>query len=301
MIFSLLKVRRSNLALLASIWPITSMRTSTFRIGLTLVLAGLLHQPVEAQILIGPVAGAQLGWIQFDDADSRELYRSQPYLGFQGGASVQIKMQKRFFLESSLLYVRRGKNLTSNIDGLFQNKATYHYIDLPILFTKEFKVRFGKSRFYNWYIGAGPNVSYWIGGKGVLNASDLEENLINPPAYNLPYKVTFVDSPDEIPLGNMNVSNPNRIQLGLNFSWGVVFEPNKFNKMMFTTRYLLGHSFYSPDEDGKFGLDGVLFYDDDLQVRNHMLSMSLFYFFDLKLDSRNKGKSTSDLTNKRKR
>lgn len=301
MIFSLFKLRWSNLALLAPFSYFAGKKVSTFRIGLPLGLLCLMQQPAASQILVGPVAGAQLGWIQFEDADTRALYRSQPKIGFQGGASVQIKMQKRFFLESSLLYVRRGKNLKSNLDGLFQNKATYHYIDLPILFTKEFRVRFGKSRFYNWYIGAGPNVSYWLGGKGVLNASDLEENLINPPAYNLPYTVTFEDSPAEIPLGNMNVSNPNRIQLGLNFSWGVVFEPNKFNKMMFTTRYLLGHSFYSPDEDGKFWLDGLLFYDDDMQVRNHMLSMSLFYFFDLKLDARNKGKSTSDLTNKRKR
>ena len=93
-------------------------------------------------------------------------------------------------------------------------------------------------------------------------------------------------------MGEMNVENPNRVQLGLIFSAGVIFEPTGLNKFMFTVRYELGHSYYSPDSDGEFGLDGVLYYKDDLQVRNQGLALSLFYFIDLKTDQKNRGKST---------
>jgi hypothetical protein len=119
--------------------------------------------------------------------------------------------------------------------------------------------------------------------------------MINPPNYDLPYHVTFAKAPENVEVGEMNVENPNRIQLGLTFSGGVVFEPGKFNKVLVTARYELGHSYFSPDSKGDFGLDGQLYYEDDLQVRNQGVVLSIFYFIDLKLDQKNKGKSTIKL------
>lgn len=266
-----------------------------------LLLATALLLPghtAQAQLLIGPVAGGQMGWISFQNRDNSEQFRRSPYFGFHAGASVQYRMHKRVFLQTSILYTQRGKTLHDRIDQSVYTWAKYNYLDMPILFTKEFKMRLGppdKVKFYNIYIGAGPLVSYWMSGKGYLTSADLNENTINPPTYDLHYKVVFNKNPEDVNLGEMNVENPNRIQLGLNFSAGVVFEPNRLNKIMVTAKYELGHSFFSRQSDGDFGLPGILYYKDDLQVRNKSLSLSLFYYFDLHLDEKNKGKSTIKL------
>lgn len=161
-------------------------------------------------------------------------------------------------------------------------------------------MRFGKQKYYNLYFGAGPTVSYWLGGRGTLTSSDLNENTINPPNYDLPYKITFKKNPEEIPFGTMNVSDPNRIQLGLNVTAGIVFEPMQAQKFMVTLRYEAGHSYFSPDTDGDYGLEGTLFYEDDLQSRNQSAGISIFYFIDLKTEDRNRGKSTSKVKKKKR-
>lgn len=267
----------------------------------TVVFVAAMNVKTSAQILIGPVVGGQMSWVTFTEKENRELYGSRPSPTFSAGGSVSFRMTKTVFLQSSLLYTQKAKYLKGRLDPRFSNKAKFNYIDLPISFTKEVKMRFGRLRHYNLYFGAGPTVSYWLGGRGTLNASDLNENTINPPNYDLPYKVTFKDNPEEIPFGNMNVTDANRIQLGLNVTAGIVFEPMRAQKFMFTIRYEAGHSYFAQDTDGDYGLQGTLFYEDDMQSRPQSAGVSLFYFIDLKTEDRNKGKSTSKIKVKRKK
>ena len=267
----------------------------------TVVLVAALSVNTSAQILVGPVVGGQMSWVTFQEKENRSLYSSKPSLTFSAGGSLSFRMTKRVFLQTSLLYTQKAKDLKGRIDPHFSNKAKMNFIDLPISFTKEVKMRFGKQRYYNLYFGAGPTVSYWLGGRGTVTASDLNENTVNPPNYDLPYKVTFHENAEEIPFGTMNVTNANRIQLGLNVTAGIVFEPMRAQKFMFTFRYEAGHSYFAQDTDGDYGLQGILFYEDDMQSRPQSAGFSLFYFIDLKTEDRNKGKSTSKIKVKRKR
>ena len=250
---------------------------------------------VEGQVLVGPVAGGQLDWIVYDDKSYKDEYSIKPSTSYHAGASISFRMAKNVFLQSSVLYTQKGKHITSKEDSLFSNKAKYNYIQMPITFTKEIKMRFGKGRFYNIYFGAGPTVNYWLGGRGKLKSSDLNENLINPPNYDLSYHVTFNNDVSDVAVGDMNVQHANRFQLGLNFSLGIVLQPDKINKVMLTTRYEIGHSYLSQEGSGDYGLSGILYFKDDLQSRFQSFAVSLFYFIDLKTEDRNKGKSTIKL------
>jgi len=250
------------------------------------------------QILVGPVMGGQMSFITFGDKSNKDLYKVKPYFGFHAGGSISFRVRKDFFLQTSILYSQKGKKMTGKQDQLFKNFATYRYIDVPILFTREVKVRFKGNKFYKVQLGAGPTVSYWLSGKGLLRNSDLNENGINPPSYDLPYHVTFGKPPEEVVKGEMNVQHPNRVQLGLNFSAGVIFEPTGLNKFMVTARYELGHSYLSPEDKGEFGLAGNLNYSDDLKIRIKTISLSVFYYIDLKTEERKKGKSTVKLKGK---
>lgn len=246
--------------------------------------------------MVGPVANANMGWPVFKDKELKDKLDVQPGFGYNFGASLSFRVQKRFFLQSSLLYSRKVKKLEekkvdSFYDADFSNTLKLNYIEMPILYTAEFKGKLGNKglKEFKWYLGVGPTVSYWLGGKGELTDGDLLEINIK----SVPYKVTFDKNQEDVKRGEMNVNNPNRIQLALNVSAGLILEPVGFNKFMIAMRYEFGHSYLSPDSDGYFGgFDGDLYYQDELQVRMHTLNLSLQYFIDLKTDQKNKGKST---------
>jgi len=269
----------------------------------SLLVAGLLflNYKGEAQILVGPVVGGQLNRMVFYNDQSKDLYKLKPLLNFHAGASISFRAQKRFFLNTSILYAQKGKLLESNYNSITRNDATFKYIDMPILYTMEFKAKMGRDKVYKWYFGVGPNISYWLGGKGVLVHEDLNENGVNPPNYDVHYKIVFNKDSAAVATNEMNVREPNRIQLGLNLSAGLIFEPFGNNKIMVNLRYAFGHSFLSRNGKGEFGLPGVLYYEDDLKVRSRELVLSLHYYIDLKTDQSKKGKSTVNIKSGRKR
>jgi len=256
-----------------------------------------------AQVLIGPVVGANVGWPTYKDKETKDGYSVQPGFGYNVGASISFRVRKKFFLQTSILYSRKVKSIEekrvdSFYDDAFSNKLKLNYLEMPLLYTAEFKGKLGKksNKEFKWYLGAGPTVSYWLSGKGVLTDGDLYEINVN----SLPYKVTFDKSPEDVKQGEMNVEGANRIQLALNVSAGLILEPVGFNKIMIALRYEFGHSFLSPSSDGYFGgYDGDLYYQDELQVRMHTLNLSLQYYIDLKTDQRKKGKSTIKTKNGR--
>lgn len=256
-------------------------------------LFGLLSGSASAQVLIGPTAGPNFSWTSFDDKDLKDIYNVRPVAGFHAGVMVQFRVQKRFFLNSSLIYSTKGKIVRSEIDPLFRNQVTYKYLEMPILYTAEFKGSFGGNREYKWYFGAGPNVSYWLGGKGRIMSSDLNELSID----ELPYDIVFGKEPEDIGPEEMTVMDPNRMQLGLNIAAGFVFEPMGYQKFMLLFRYELGHSFLSRTTDGVFV---PVIYQEPMRVRNHGLRISLSYVLDTKISERKKGKSTIKRPGKRR-
>jgi outer membrane protein with beta-barrel domain len=238
-----------------------------------------------AQILVGPAIGSQSSWVSFDDKDQRDLYTVKPVKGFHAGATLSFRVRKRFFLHSSVLYSVKGKIIEGKDDPLLRNEVRYHYLDVPILYTVDFRVKLKGTKEFKYYFGLGPNVSYWLDGKGKISSSDLAELQIREQ----PYSVAFKKSLNEIKQNEMGVEDPNRIQLGLNLAGGIVFEPFGYQKIMLTFRYELGHSFFSRTTNGTFQ---QTYYQDIMQSRNEGIRITLAYLIDLQVENRKKGKST---------
>ncbi|MFO7258806.1 MAG: porin family protein [Bacteroidota bacterium] len=258
------------------------------------LLLGLVSANASAQILIGPTVGPNFSWTNFDDEDLKDYYSIRPVAGFHGGVMVQFRVQKRFFLNTSLIYSTKGKIARTDNDQLFRNQVTYQYLEMPILYTAEFKGTVGGNREYKWYFGAGPNVSYWLGGKGRMMSTDLNELAID----ELSYKIALGKDPEMTAANEMSVQDPNRMQLGLNLAAGFVFEPMGYQKFMILFRYELGHSFLSRTTDGVFA--GIA-YQEPMRVRNHGLRISLSYLMDTKISERKKGKSTIKHSGRKRR
>lgn len=255
------------------------------RLVATITLMALVSFNTNCQVLIGPVAGPQVSWTEFNDKDLRADFNTSPVFRYHAGASVSLRVHKRFFLTTSILYSKKGKVITSDIDSKLENKVVYNHIDMPILYTAQFKGSLSGNKGFKYYLGGGPNVSYWLGGKGTIGSTDIAESGVP----NIPYTVTFRKPFDEVSQNEMNIAEPNRIQIGINIVAGIVLQPLGFNEVNIMLRYERGHSFLG-NSNGIF--PAATDYTDVLASRNSGIRLSVAYMIDLKTDQRKKGKST---------
>jgi opacity protein-like surface antigen len=255
-------------------------------IGLSILV--LSHHISSAQIIrAGFKAGVQVNWIAIDDKSFRDTVSVSPSPGFDIGGAVSFKVRDRYFLHTEYVYSQKGKILNGKRDPFLHDEMTYHYFEIPALFTMHFKGRLGENREFKWYMGLGPHVSYWIGGKGVIESSDLKENFVE----ELKYSIAFGPRSDTQHPEVIYYDRANRFQFGLNVGAGIMFEPGENNKVMLDFRYgfdqtRLGRGL----ADYQIPAD----YDDNLRVRNRNFKVSIIYLTEFNLDkkSRNKGKST---------
>jgi hypothetical protein len=260
------------------------------RIPALILLLLLLSEVADAQILLGPVAGANYSWVSFGDKDLKREYKVKGVYGYHFGAHLSFRVRKRFFLHSSLLYSTKGREMEGKT--IFtKSDMTYRYIDLPIVYTAYFKANIGKEP-VKFSIGIGPNISYWLSGKGTFENVDTHE-FNNGGTAIVPIKVAFKEDRVNVSENEMGIAKPTRLQLGLNFTAGLLFEPARDREMVLTFRYELGHSYLSKETDGTFR-NGLTEYQEPLKVRNQGFRISLAYLIDLKVEQRKKGKSTND-------
>ncbi len=264
-----------------------------FRFPLVVAILGFISS--NGQVLIGPTVGGGVSWVSFHDPVSRQFYKQTPVPTFTLGMALSFQVRKNFYMHSSLLYSRKGENLSSNTSPDLAQKEVYHYIDAPIIFTHEFKIKFGRNKIIKWYAGLGPNISYWLNGRGTVITSGMKEDLLP----TLHYKIAFQQTPDNPDPSKVYVADANRMQLGLNLATGWVFEPAGLQKIYITVRYEIGHTYLS--KSGVENLTGINDYHGDMQARPMGLRITAAYVIDLKTADRKKGKSTSTITKKRKR
>jgi hypothetical protein len=253
---------------------------------LIFIVVVLVSQHATAQLLVGPVAGGNYSWATFADKDLKDTYKTAGVFGFHAGAELSFQVKKRFFLQTSIVYSTKGRTMTTDKEEQFSFKTQYNFIEMPIIYSIDFKVKTSNSREFKYFLGVGPNLSYWLGGKGTLVNGDLMENNVN----KLDYRIVFKSKSEEGPADNEMLVDANRFQLGLNIAAGVVFEPANRQRVMVTMRYELGHTYLAKSP----GTLNLTYFQDPLQSRNQGFRLSVAYLYDLKTSDRNKGKSTID-------
>lgn len=255
-----------------------------------LLLLTLFGVTTYGQVLIGPVAGPQISWTEFNDKDLKSIFDTAPVVSYHAGVCVSLRAYKRFFLTTSLLYSKKGKIIENDFNTDLKNKVVYNHIDMPIVYTAQFKGSLKGNKGFKYYVGGGPNVSYWLGGKGEIATAEIKEGGIS----KIDYKVVFRRPSGDVADNEMNIEDPNRIQIGINVVAGIVLQPLGFNEINIMLRYERGHSFLG-NSNGFF--PAASDYTDVLASRNSGVRLSVAYMIDLKTDQRKKGKST---INKRK-
>jgi len=279
-----------------------------WRIFLSLFALHFIFTPdTKAQLLVGPVAGGEVAKAFFFDSQFR--YKSLPTFGYEGGVMASMRVRKNFVLNAQLLYSQRSKHVVglanSRSDNLFNLTSSMKYIELPIFYVLEFKSltgdaegRGGRVKTYNWFIGGGPIISYWLSNKGRLSSSPLKEVYIDHIDYTTVFgrdNNSFTSASD---FNKESISEPNRFQFGINITGGVAFEPVGFHKIVTSIHLNIAQTFLAKS-DGIFpaSLDDV----DIMKVKNHSIRFTVAYLFDTKLETSKKGKSTKSKETQRKK
>ncbi len=267
------------------------MKYIVLRVCVALVFLVVSIQTACAQIIrFGVKAGPQLSWVAVDDPKYKSVATVRPTAGFHAGAVVAFKVKDRYFLNTEYIYSQKGKIARGKIDPNLKDRAVYHHIDIPVLFSMHFKGNLTKSRQFKWYIAAGPNTSYWLGGKGVIQSGDLIENGFS----NLKYKMAFGTRPDHNRPDLLYIKDAKRLQFGMSVGAGLLLEPARNQKVMIDFRYEIGHTRLGTPQSSQFLVPAD--YQDSLKGRNKGIRLSLVYLFEFSSDrkERNKGKSTID-------
>jgi len=241
---------------------------------------------VSAQIIwAGFKAGAQFNLPKIDDIHFRDSAKMNPAPGFNIGGVIFFKVKERYFLQTEYVFSMKSKIITGKVDPDLTDKTTYSYVELPVLFTRQARGRIAGGDF-KWYFGAGPNIAYLLGGKGVIESGELKENGIS----SLPYTIKFGSRPDRDHTDRIYYPNANRFQFGINLGAGLIIEPAPKRKIIVDFRYTFDQTVFAKNSsDYLIPHD----YNDNLKFRNRTLRISLMYLMEYNISKkeRNKGKS----------
>ena len=185
-----------------------------------------------AQTYFGFKAGVNATQASFENENYKKFYDTKIKPGFTAGAIFLIENKDIYGLYAEFLYSVKGKSVVSHANDYETNVATYQYLDFPVMF----RVKFKQPKF-NWFLQLGPEFSYWLGGKGVFEVYDPNRDVI----INYEYKINFGEPQNTSDY--MNVEEANRMQLGLAFGGGFIWELENANYISLDLRFSLGHTF----------------------------------------------------------
>ena len=118
----------------------------------------------QAQINVGIKAGRNFSIQDRSDASVSQLFSSESFKGFHVGLIAETEILPHLFLQPQLLYVKTGSKFTTKENDW--TKLTLKTLEMPVNILYKVDTRFGKL-----FAGAGPVLSYGIGGKLEQNES----------------------------------------------------------------------------------------------------------------------------------
>lgn len=130
------------------------------KLFIILITSIALHLSGYAQgVRFGIVAGAPIS--NFDVKTNDFLPNTKTMTGFTAGVIVDLPLGSSFSLQPGLNYVQKGTRIEQTSDGqTLQAKMSVNNLELPLNFLFNVPTSAG-----NFFIGAGPSISYALSGK----------------------------------------------------------------------------------------------------------------------------------------
>jgi len=220
-----------------------------------------------AQYHIGLSAGPNLSWQRFEDSDYNSFHQSKPGVGYQIGFLFLYRANDHLGLSVEAQYESKASKVKSSANDYTEKVSRYRYLDFPILFRYFFT-----SRYMQWYLGAGPELNYWLGGTGRFEVYDPSRDVINSYSYT----IHFGD--DNVETDKMNVTEANRLQVSFSFAAGFLMEIGENQLIGGDIRFSLGHTYMGIMNGGQIPQLGLT---DNFESTLNVVELSAVYLFQL--------------------
>src|SRR5688572_19170263 len=129
---------------------------------------------------LGIKAGALTSWPGFGDKEDKDRFSRKLSVGYSGGFLVDFPMKGNYRFLSEFVFTQKGRRLTFN-DDEWENRSVYKFIEATMVLRKSYKFALKKNVPAQWFFNIGPEIGYWLNGKGKL--------IVNEPGF--PYAIIF--------------------------------------------------------------------------------------------------------------
>ncbi len=258
-----------------------------------------------SQFWFGPKVGGFRTYHNYFDDKREDDWKAKDTNGFVVGAVMNYKAKRNFSVQTELQYeLIRNNVVNAREDSSFQvnSKSNIGFLSIPILMRYQKRL----TPDIHVYFNLGPKVSILLAGSTTAFYNDLEEHFDG--AESISYRWRFgerlrdenLDSPDTPDDGKFPViiNQPKRLKYGLDFGFGVYWDIVNKDRIAFDFRYSYGHSFMGFNEGSDLSpLEFIeqgpsVFYDEDLEYRVNLLTVSVSYLFGYNPHDALKGSST---------
>ncbi len=243
-------------------------------------------QEFSLGVKAGPIVSISVIADKFD----REAFSQRLKLGYGGGGLISFPLKDNYYFVVEGGLSQRGRKILSN-DDTWTNISTYYFADASMLLRKAFPFQLKQNIPSKWFVNVGPHISYWMGGKGKIGTTKLQE-----------YTIVFEPMPVQPPgtgadFDKMYYSDINRWLFGVDIGVGFVAPLKRKQKIMMEMRFTSGHTFYGNTNSAQWRTLG---FSDNLRSNEKFLTISAAYIFEFNLKEGKMGKSTKDKEMKRK-
>ena len=236
---------------------------------------------------LGLKAGPTATWTSFANLPVNEQFDTGVKFGYTIAGVIQFPLKNKYSFLSEFGFSQKGRKIKFN-EGTWQNNATYHFLEFSMALRKSYNLRLKKDVYSRWFFNVGPNIEYWINGKGKVSTD----------ALGSPYKVVFDGQPDTN-FNNNYLNDVNRWLFGMDVGIGADANINKTQRIHAELRFTYGHTYLGKKNSSSHV--EILGFEDSLQANLKTLSLTCTYLFDFDVKKSKMGKSTKDKEIKRKR
>ena len=241
---------------------------------------------VHGQIALGPKAAFHYYKTAYSDQDDKAELTSKFRLGYNIGIFAIAPLKDHYSLVAEFGFSRKGKKTKVKEAG-YNNTSKYNFLESSLLLRRSFEAHFIEGVPSTWFLNIGPNVQYWMGGKGKIDTR-----------IPVDYKIQF-GANDGRAETTMFVENVNRVLFGLDFGVGVNLQAGRAKSVTAELRYTRGHTFLGDRDSDSINPDFIN-YQESLLTNYRIISLVFAYNFEFNYHDTKKGKSISDKVRKKR-
>ncbi|HQQ97533.1 MAG TPA: porin family protein [Cyclobacteriaceae bacterium] len=267
-----------------NIWPILCL----WLFAVTATAQKTYRVPNSQRYYLGVKGGPLVSWATFRDPDLKDMYSSSPVAGYYVAGLINFSLKKNYSFQSEFGYSQQGRNI-SFADGAWTNASTYKFMDFAMMLRRSFELKLIKDVPTNWFVNVGPNIKYWMSGKGTV------ANIGSPQGYDIIFNGTPKGDYDKL-----YYFEPNRWLFGLDLGIGATIGALPKQHVMVEFRLTYGQTYLGTKNSVTSQSLNVLGFNDTLLCNIKSVSVTIAYTYDFFTGQGKMGKSTQRDLRKKK-